>query len=102
MVQQVRMAIVLNQSARILGTRGEEIAADIVERCNKIGTVASTQLVDPPSLATTLAEAASSKPDVLLVGGGDGTIATAAAIVVQTGVVLGILPLVPSENYIRA
>ena len=97
----MRLAIVLNRSARLLQTRGDETVADIEKRANNVGTVDSTRLVDPAALATTLAAAAASKPDVLLVGGGDGTIAAAAAVAIQTGLVLGILPLGTLNHFAR-
>jgi diacylglycerol kinase family enzyme len=47
----------------------------------------------PGRLPAVLAELVKSKPDVIVVGGGDGTLSTAANILADTDITLGVLPL---------
>lgn len=70
---------VINEGVRtILGSRGWDVDVAIVP-CTKIGEA--------------LRDAASAEPDVLLVGGGDGTIRTVLEFLIGSKVALGVLPM---------
>lgn len=48
-----------------------------------------------------LAEAVGAEPDMVLVGGGDGTIGCAASVLAHTGTTLGVLPLGTANDFAR-
>ncbi|MEO7057866.1 MAG: diacylglycerol kinase family protein [Caldimonas sp.] len=48
---------------------------------------------DNDSIEATVAAAVAERPDIVVAGGGDGTVSTVAAAVLGTGVALGVLPL---------
>lgn len=54
-----------------------------------------------PQLPGALAEAVGSEPDLVLVGGGDGTIGCAASALAHTGTTLGVLPLGTANDFAR-
>ncbi len=53
----------------------------------------SSVLAEPKKIESALATAISSKPDVILIGGGDGTVSTAARLLGGTGIAMGVLPM---------
>jgi diacylglycerol kinase family enzyme len=55
----------------------------------------------PDRLPGVLSELVKSKPEVIVVGGGDGTLSTAADILADSGVTLGILPLGTFNHFAR-
>lgn len=78
MFRRMDMAAVCADAARILGEHGHTIDCHIVE---------GDQLL--PALE---AAARSGRADVLLVGGGDGTVSAAARVALTTGIALAVLP----------
>jgi diacylglycerol kinase family enzyme len=50
-------------------------------------------MVDPPEIDAALDRIISSRPDVLIIAGGDGTVAAAAGKLGGTGIAMGVLPL---------
>lgn len=54
-----------------------------------------------PQLPGALAEAVGSEPDLVLVGGGDGTIGCAASALAHTRTTLGVLPLGTANDFAR-
>ncbi len=76
------------------GTRARLLAAG----CDLLGEYP----LDPPGrLADTLAEALDLGPDLLITGGGDGTISTAARLLAHRDVAMGLLPLGTTNNFAR-
>lgn len=73
--------------ARLLAAGFTLLADDPVER--------------PRELERTLAEALDKGPDLLVAGGGDGTISTAARLLAHRDVALGLLPLGTTNNFAR-
>lgn len=59
-------------------------------------------VTDPGRLGDTLTEALELKPDLVVVGGGDGTIAEAVGRLAQRDVALGLLPLGTTNNFARS
>ncbi|WP_250029590.1 diacylglycerol/lipid kinase family protein [Paractinoplanes maris] len=55
----------------------------------------------PRELPRILAEGLAKKPDLLIAGGGDGTISTAARLLAHQDVALGLLPLGTTNNFAR-
>ena len=55
----------------------------------------------PGRLEDTLAEALDLGPDLLITGGGDGTISTAARVLAHRDVAMGLLPLGTTNNFAR-
>lgn len=55
----------------------------------------------PDQLTGVLTDLAKSRPDVIVVGGGDGTLSTAANILAGTNICLGILPLGTFNHFAR-
>ncbi|MBB2911508.1 YegS/Rv2252/BmrU family lipid kinase [Streptosporangium becharense] len=59
-------------------------------------------VVDPRRLRATLEEALEAGPDLLVVGGGDGTLSAAVKHVAHRDVALGVLPLGTTNNFVRS
>jgi diacylglycerol kinase family enzyme len=90
----VRYLIVLNEDA---GTPGkfpdggspDELRAAFVAA----GIDADVEMARPGHIEETLRAALDSHPDALIVGGGDGTVRSAAALLADSRIPLGVLPL---------
>lgn len=79
---------------------------DVHERVRRgfadAGVTAVLDVIRPgESVPATLRAAVAAKPDALVVGGGDGTVSTAAAALAGTGIPLGILPLGTLNHFAR-
>jgi diacylglycerol kinase family enzyme len=87
-----RVHVIINQRS---GTPGKETAADRVsEYFSSNGVAARVELIRTPDDLPAAAErAAAGDADIIVAGGGDGTIATIAGAVLDTSKVLGVLPL---------
>lgn len=59
-------------------------------------------VTDPARLGETITAALADQPDLLIVGGGDGTLSTAVKHVAQRDVALGVLPLGTTNNFARS
>ncbi|WP_210503759.1 lipid kinase [Nocardioides xinjiangensis] len=93
-----RVAVVVNTAARtgarllpLLEAALRPVADEVTVRAVHGGT----QLLDA------LSAAARSEPDLLVVGGGDGTIGAAAEMVAHTPTTLGVLPLGTANDFAR-
>ncbi|MEV4657321.1 diacylglycerol kinase family protein [Micromonospora sp. NPDC049301] len=94
-----RAALVVNAHSRH-GRRLYERARD---RLTAAGfTLLATYPVEVPAdLEQCLAAAADLEPDLLIAGGGDGTISTAARLLAHRDIALGLLPLGTTNNFAR-
>lgn len=88
----MRVAVVLNASAGSLLGR-DEAEAEVARHLAAAGLDAILVPDHPEGLDARLADALARGADAVVVGGGDGTIAAAAARLMHTGTALGILPL---------
>lgn len=90
----MRIEVVLNGAAgALVGRPPAVVAAELAPLFRAAGAEAAITIVDGPAIRRALSRAAAAAPDALIVGGGDGTIRTAARVAMRTGVPLGILPL---------
>ena len=86
--------LILNEGARAFSSNGNSLtAADVVETFRSNPMTVQTRIVPGAQLCETLKAAIAEKPDVIFVGGGDGTISTAANCLANTDIALGVLPL---------
>ncbi|RZU75573.1 YegS/Rv2252/BmrU family lipid kinase [Micromonospora kangleipakensis] len=92
-------ALVVNAHSR----RGRRLYEGARSRLTAAGfTLLGTYPVDrPDELERSLAEAADLGPDLLVAGGGDGTIGTAARLLAHRDIALGLLPLGTTNNFAR-
>ncbi|KAF0096401.1 MAG: putative diacylglycerol kinase [Puniceicoccaceae bacterium 5H] len=89
-----RLQIILNQrSGTLIQMDAEAVAKRITEAFEQNAWTVNARIVDGDTLKQTLQEAADDGADTILVGGGDGTIATAVEMLRGTGKTLAILPL---------
>jgi diacylglycerol kinase family enzyme len=85
---------VINRSAgSALSLDTAALAKELRKVLQPLGHKVEVELPEPGLLDSTLSRAAECKPDVLLVGGGDGTVRGAASLLIGTGTALSILPL---------
>lgn len=90
----MRLAIVLNSSAgTLLNLDQQQVMADIRAAFTQAGHVVECVCVPGKDVEATIDKAARSDADVLVVGGGDGTIKTGAKAALAHGKAFGVLPL---------
>ncbi len=85
-----RAVLILNRASG--GSEGADpiaLARPFAER----GWRVRTRVVDPAQVDRAVAEGVAQAPDALIIGGGDGTLRTAAGRIAGTGIALGVLPL---------
>jgi diacylglycerol kinase (ATP) len=94
-----RAALVVNAHSR----RGRRLYQAVHDRLRAAGValLGAYPVERAGSLDRVLAEAADLRPDLLVVGGGDGTIGTAARLLAHRDIALGLLPLGTTNNFAR-
>src|SRR5882724_7764935 len=100
----MRLTLLLNRSAGTLRTIDPDQAlADLAEIFRARGhEVTAEALGGAETIAAIERNCTGSGPDVIVVGGGDGTISAAAAAVARCGKTLGILPLGTMNLFARS
>lgn len=96
-----RTALVVNEASRTGAARSAHAETLIRAAQGRWGRLSLHPAGTGQGLAAALDEALAGAPDLLVVGGGDGTLALAADKVAGTGVVLGVLPLGTANDAAR-
>jgi diacylglycerol kinase family enzyme len=95
--------VVINRRSGTVRTRGPEKVRDQVELAlAQVFHPLEVQLVDGDASPVIKKAIAQGKIDVVIAGGGDGTISSAAELVVGSQVILGALPLGTMNLFVRA
>jgi diacylglycerol kinase family enzyme len=90
----MKAILILNPAAGSLnGERDAVRGEDLVKTLGAAGISVAIREAASRELRRTLDDAVAEKPDAIFVGGGDGTISTAAGCLAGTGIALGVLPL---------
>ena len=90
----MKLCVILNASAgSVIGAGVDATKARIEAGFNTGGNSVELRTPEGKDLVATLQDAAGQGFDAIVIGGGDGTIATAAAICARADVPLGVLPL---------
>lgn len=90
----MKLAVVLNSSAgTLLGTPIVDAVATVERGFIEAGNEVTCAATPGEDVAEAIRKAVHGDAEVVVVGGGDGTIATAAQLLTGTGKALGILPL---------
>lgn len=76
-----------------LGLSRESLRAKLDAALSVTGHEVTIDILDPADISAAIAQALRSDPDAIVVGGGDGTIRTAATLLKGSSTALGILPL---------
>lgn len=95
----VKVALVVNAGSR----RGQDALASSEEMLRSAGIqdVHSYAVHSGEELEATLDKVAEEMPDLLVIGGGDGSVGAAAARIAGTDVVLAVLPLGTANDFAR-
>jgi len=94
--------VILNQEAGSLQGERPTIAPEEIRAAFlAAGVVAEIRFLAAGQMAETFGEILKNPPDAIFVGGGDGTLSTAAAYLAGTSVPLGVLPLGTLNHFAR-
>lgn len=89
-----KLSIILNRESGTLLTLGPDtVEAGLKEIFEELGCTVEIQQVTGPQVQAALESARDGAADAVIVGGGDGTVATAATVFARHDKPLGILPL---------
>lgn len=92
----MKILVLVNAKGGTVRDRGRAaVKAEIDSIFEAHGTDADIHLIHPRDLTARIKEAVESEtpPQAIFVGGGDGSLSTAAGLLVGTGIALGVLPL---------
>jgi diacylglycerol kinase family enzyme len=94
------VAVLLNTKAGALG-HGIAGPEDVQKAFADAGVRATVEVISPERLKQQAEDAASSGVEAVIAGGGDGTVGTVAAVLIERGVPLGVLPLGTRNHFAR-
>lgn len=86
-------AIVNGRAGSVLGLDHAALKERLLTALGEAGNQVKVEIVDPVDLNAAIARALAEEPDAVIVGGGDGTIRSAATLLKDSESALGILPL---------
>ena len=92
-------ALIVNSRSRAAWSA----AAEALDRLRSLGVPVNTTLVleDPARLPEAVREAVADGHDLIILGGGDGTVSSVAGILAESDAVLGLLPLGTANDFAR-
>jgi diacylglycerol kinase family enzyme len=90
-----RCILILNRGSggNQRGLNAAGVARSVEAVFREAGHEITSVLAEPKKIESALTTAISSKPDIILIGGGDGTVSTAARLLGGTGIAMGVLPM---------
>jgi diacylglycerol kinase family enzyme len=80
---------------------GEGVAGKIQQAFRAAGAEARVEILDSNSLLARIRQLAHKKAERIVVGGGDGTVSAAAAVLAGSGITLGVLPFGTLNHFAR-
>ena len=97
--QEVKTVLIVNTRART----GEAALAEARQRLEQDGVAlqAVHALEDPSKLGETIEDSVQNNAQLIVVGGGDGSLRTAAGVLAHTDTALGVLPLGTVNDFAR-
>lgn len=94
--------LILNEGAGALTTSADGLSSSTVaEAFHSVGIAVELRTASAQTLDETLRAAVAEQPGVIFVGGGDGTLSTAAQWLANTGIALGVLPIGTLNHFAR-
>ncbi|MGD9802969.1 MAG: diacylglycerol kinase family protein [Hyphomicrobiaceae bacterium] len=98
----MRIQVIINDRAgTVVGADAEAIAEDVTRILEAAGHDVETATTKPEQLQPALERVRAAQADALVIGGGDGTVRSAAAAVLDTSTALGVLPLGTINRFAR-
>ena len=93
--------LILNERARSFDGGDSLNASEIIDAFRSTSISVHPQIVPAAQFGETLQAAVAGKPDLIVVGGGDGSVSTAANCLAGTNIMLGVLPLGTLNHFAR-
>lgn len=94
--------LILNEGARSLNQNGTSTTlSEVIDAFRTTGIVVHAQIAPAAQLRETVQAVVALRPDLIVMGGGDGTISTGADCLAGTEIPLGVLPLGTLNHFAR-